>query len=472
MATISKNVSKTAQPQKKFCNSRNLSSVSLTLSLSVMSVSIFHAIRAKQYYWRYVIMFTAGLFQSIRSIILIAMAIQATNLGYIDLFYSSTAAMIFFDQMFPLLLFCTFFEVCRTIINIETKNASITAAATTINHQQQTPRQSSANNTPNVTVTATATPSKEQHSPLSYTKKYFKKKLISTYTAYLWTFIILIVMIAFCGTYSSIETEYGERVRYSQYTFSQAMPFNVIGMYTFSRLGLWAYVFYGIMQLWAGWKELRPYKKSLLSFFFIVFLLPIIGYTVTAVYLMDPYAEAYLIISFITVNLVGLFGLLWATYASRAYWSPSQIVAIYNNAQQQPPMSFMPGSQTPVGAAALPQQQQYAIMQSSPLPSTSLMATTPIISQTQPSSNQLVYQQQQQYPIVQIPQQQFQPGQPYPIVQIPIDQFTQANQQQQYPTVFLQSVSSPQPPDGQHHVAEQQHQQMQNPNQYTTDDHR
>ncbi|KAI9497712.1 hypothetical protein BDB00DRAFT_587581 [Zychaea mexicana] len=368
--------------------------------------AVIQAARKRQFYWRYVFMFLAGIFQCIRNITFMVAALgnsENSNSAYI----SGTLSRVFMFQMFIPFMFSAFFEVCRTVIN-----SSISATAAT----------------GPATVPSGTTAYNLDSNPR--TKLYSNaRKLSPTYLAHLWTLILIIVNVAYCATLSS---------SYKSYDFT-VVPNVIIGMLQFSTYGVWAYVAYAIAHLAMGWKELKCCSISLLSFFCTIVLATIGNTVATVISSQSIYTSMTVnIISLIMVDVIGLLGLLYAVLASTRYWPPQPKTVAAN----QPYYAY---TQSPFGTS--PQQQQQYVSQ----PPQMFMNTAA------GSASQLYQQQQQQhqqYPIVQIPQQQLQSGQ-FPIVQIPISQQQQPGQQ--YPIVQVQPIMQQQYPQAGQFIGQQQY---------------
>ncbi|KAI8139119.1 hypothetical protein BJV82DRAFT_628250 [Fennellomyces sp. T-0311] len=333
------------------------------LALAAMISAVVDGFRTKQYYGRYFFMFFAGTFSFIRVISYIA-AVASDSTSQSEVLSGNLARSFFYNTFIPL-LFCVFFETCRTIIVKVPPTTSDVPAST-----------------------------------------YYGRKLSSTYGAYVWTVVLFITNIAYCAL---IATNYRPT---SSYYFSLS---SVDNLYYLNTYGLWAYVLFGIGQLIYGSKELGPCMSSLVTYFVLV-VVANIGDTVSSALSVDYSYPLTAIISFVLVDMIGLFGLLFALYASPRIWPP------------QPKTS----------ATNQPYYGYYA-----PAPATGAPFVPPppqIFSNSTGSSPQI----QQQYPVVQIPQQQLQPGQ-YPIVQIPISHQQQGGQ---YPIVQVQAT--PQYPPGQY----------------------
>ena len=346
------------------------SSTLLAISFVGIITAIVQAIRTQKYYSRYAIIFLYTSFLLIAYSTYIAYMMGASSDAI-----SSTMANFFFHTMATPLMYCLFFEVCRTLIGAPTTEGGDT---TEVNNNNNTGVSKLFGNLP--------------------------KHLYVIYFAYLWTFIIVVITIAYSAWNSSS----------SPYINQQVYKLALFGTY-----GNWAYVVLVGLLVYTFYRQLQPFIKSL-SIFMVGLLIVTVGGTVTQALVADincvmtsECINAAGTVSFVTEKLVGLLSVIYAAIASEKHWlgAPTNKPA--------PPQQYYT---YPSVGATLPapqfqqHQQQYITQAAQPF----IAAPVGVVG----SSSQVYQQQQQsQYPIVQVPQYQVQQyaGQQQPIiVQLPI----------------------------------------------------
>ncbi|KAI9244549.1 hypothetical protein BDA99DRAFT_528918 [Phascolomyces articulosus] len=342
------------------------SSIILALSVYGGITAVWQAVRTKKYYGRYMIIMAACIFVLIPVSTYLAYLSGVSETSWSENISMSTVRY-FFYAMFTPLLYCVFFEVCRSLM----------AAAKEGNKEEH----NNNDNTNNVS---------------SQSGKKIPMYMYIIYLSYFWTFLICICSIAYAGVYANA---------YSSPNNTPDTSF--FNLRKFTKHGNWAFVVFAGLELYYTHQQLRPYIKTL-SIYFIFILIATIGITVEDALAADPscvFDEGCIVaadvVGFLLSRIIGLLGLIFAAIASVKYWqdSPSQ--------QQQQQQYIYP-------AAAIQPQQQF--MMQAPQ---AFMVAPPVAA----NSSSQIYQQQQQYPIVQVPQYQLQQyaGQQHPIiVQLPI----------------------------------------------------
>ena len=364
------------------------SSIMTGLSSSLVVGSMVQLVRSRQYFGRYIIIFLAAA---------CALVQYSTYLAYLTNASPDTFPIfmtrIFFSTMFIPLQNCLFFEICRSLIRTLTKT----------NKQQSShggiPTNDSNNDNSNV-ITKT-------HSTRA------KYAVYTIYVAYLYTTVYATITIAYCVIYAN-------SWNFDIYTGPTVDP-QIYSLNGFKEYGIWGYEVFIVVELFLAYKQLRPCIKILLSYVSALLVVNV-GRTISA-YMVEACTTsscigAVSLVGYIVDTLVGLLGLIYILYVSPRYL-PSQPKQALNNPQQF--FTYAPMVQ---------QQQHYVSLQ----PPQMFTATSATGSSTHVNL-------QQQYPIVQTPQQQFpQQGQYQQqpiIVQLPI---TQQPVSQQYPIVQIQQA--------------------------------
>ncbi|KAI9262161.1 hypothetical protein BDA99DRAFT_510393 [Phascolomyces articulosus] len=198
-------------------------------------------------------------------------------------------ARLFLFKMFIPLLYCVFFETCHNLVSMTLTTTAITTGAVQAKYA--------------ITVTIGTTIKSKIY--------YYVTKLSGMTLAYVWTTVLIAVNIAYCSVFAN-----------SFPIFTEERISNLQNMSRFTSYGVWVYFILALLQLVLGWNEVRPYMLSLLAYLLFVCIGTMGMTTIATLPNVTPNDELVnQIVSFVLVELVGLFGLFFALFASTQYWT-------------------------------------------------------------------------------------------------------------------------------------------------------
>ncbi|KAI7846890.1 hypothetical protein BDC45DRAFT_611369 [Circinella umbellata] len=243
--------------------------------------AIFQYIHIRRFKLRYTLLFLAAAFTCIRRASFIAAINIDTNNPESSrhMLEGNMVRMVLYKMFIPF-LYCAFFQTCHDILSMTT------------------------------TTTVTTLRSKMH---------YYATHEFCIILAYLWTLILIVINIA-----------YGVLFTNNFPFFTEEKIILLQNMTRFTSYSVWTYFVCAILQLFYGWNGLRPYMISLLSYLLTV-CIGTVG--MTAVQALPTVTDSDEVISqtvsFVLVELVGLFGLMFGLFASRHYW------VLYTTKQQR-----------------------------------------------------------------------------------------------------------------------------------------
>ena len=264
-----------------------------TLILGVAGTigAIFEYVHTRRFMLRYSLIFLAAVFTFIRRATFIAAINVDTNNpeSSRDMLDGNMARMFLYKMFIPL-LYCVFFQTCYDIVSMTTTTTTTTATATA----------------------ATAAGLK----PKIY---YYATNGLCIILAYLWTIILTVINIAYGAIFAN-----------NFPIFTEGKIILLQNMTRFTSYSVWAYFLCAILQLALGWNEIRPYMISLLTYLLTV-CIGTVGMTAGQALpnVTDNDEVISQTVSFVLVELVGLFGLMFSLLASRNYW------VLYTTKQQE-----------------------------------------------------------------------------------------------------------------------------------------
>ena len=238
--------------------------------------AIFEYVNARRFILRYILIFLAAVFTFIRRTTFIAAINVDTNNpeSSRDMLEGNLARMFLYKMFIPL-LYCVFFQTCYDIVSM--------------------------------TTTTTTTGITASLKPKIY---YYATNGLCIILAYLWTIVLIVINIAYGAIFANNFPIFTDRkIRLLQ------------NMTQFTSYGVWVYFLCAIFQLALGWNEIRPYMISLLAYLLTV-CIGTVGMTAGQALpnVTDNDEIISQTVSFVLVELIGIFGLIFSLFASRKYW--------------------------------------------------------------------------------------------------------------------------------------------------------
>ena len=294
----------------------------------------------QHHYWHYTFILLGGLFCLTTKILYILLLTNTIHYSTVSAVNGAKMAYAFLYQMFVPLVYCVFFRTCHIAVIANQPTAGII--------------RSSKNN---------------------------GKKLFSCYAAYTWLLVLTCTNITYCVlrglNTASIHNSYYDNSNENQ--LEAAFNLSYI-----NHFGVWLFALLAFMQIIFAFKAIRPYAKTL-TLYLCMALIANTGLTIvnwTSGELIRYTISNSQFASFVLVEMIGLFGLVFALWALRRHW-PSE-----NG--KQPDTSQMNYAYVP----AVTGQQDISDV---------YPTTTASSPQSQDQALQPQYQQLGRYSIVQVP---------------------------------------------------------------------
>ena len=286
---------------------------SIVLGAIVAFGSIIQYLRTRQFPLRYLLMFLAG-----SSLVIIRSTVLAIPYIPVDDVNVASLTVNWFYQMYIPFLFCVFFEACRNMIITQgdNRNKNYKDIEERASMLSPPPYDTINNNTQQQNVTmATPAPSSADQ------KSSNRNILFPIYFAYLFTIVLIITNTIVTALQTPSIWDIGSSTMYE----------HIVRLSFFNVYGIWMYVLVAIIQVICGGRSLRRFITSL-SIYLFTCVVAITGDTFAQSFMLNETEMenvgplAVPIIQFVMIEMIGVFGLLYAClWCSTRYWISNSV---------------------------------------------------------------------------------------------------------------------------------------------------
>ena len=250
------------------------------LGFVVACTSIIEKVKNGQHHWHYTIIFLGGLFCLTTKILSILLITDTIHHSAASAVLGAQMANDFLYQMFVPLLYCVFFRTCHTAVIV------------------------------NQPIVGNMRSSKGN-----------RKKLFCCYMAYTWLLVLTCTNIANCVLYGL----YLESMFYHYDNINSNQLETASNLSYLNNYGVWLFALLAFMQIIFAFKAIRPYAKTLAIYLGMVIIanLGLLFANLLAYEKVLRSIAISTVLSFAMVEMLGLFGLVFAMWALRRHW-PSE----------------------------------------------------------------------------------------------------------------------------------------------------